>query len=301
MLEKLTIRNFQKHKKLEIEFDQYCTTIVGKSDVGKSAVLRALRWICINQPSGTGYIRHGEDACRVRLRVDKREISRDRGKSDNSYSLDSKAYHSLGQGGVPEEIQQLLNINPTLNFQNQMDAPFWFMLTPGEVSKQINQIINLELIDRTLSNIASQLRKVKSQVTVCEERLEETKQRVSELAWAKEADEQLQEIELLYKQIQDKTRRTELIKDLVDNITTLKRQRHDLAIKKSEGSELQQLAKCMLDKRLGLVELKNLTDSITQDRKLLDKLNEEIFYLNKELTEKMDGVCPLCKQTLSEV
>jgi AAA15 family ATPase/GTPase len=40
-MKKLRIKNFQIHKDLEIEFGPI-TTIVGPSDIGKSAVLRAL-------------------------------------------------------------------------------------------------------------------------------------------------------------------------------------------------------------------------------------------------------------------
>ena len=74
MLEKLRIINFQKHEDLTVSFDDRITTIVGPSDVGKSAVLRALRWVLTNQPDGSGFIREGEKNASVVLRVDGRTI-----------------------------------------------------------------------------------------------------------------------------------------------------------------------------------------------------------------------------------
>lgn len=47
---KLRIQNFQAHKDTTIEFDRI-TTIVGPSDTGKSAVLRAFKWVEKNELS----------------------------------------------------------------------------------------------------------------------------------------------------------------------------------------------------------------------------------------------------------
>lgn len=56
---KLRIQNFQAHKDTTIEFD-CITTIVGPSDIGKSAVLRALKWVAKNEPKGTSFVRDGD-------------------------------------------------------------------------------------------------------------------------------------------------------------------------------------------------------------------------------------------------
>ena len=43
-IESLSLHNFQCHEHLDIAFDPQLTTIVGPSDVGKTAILRALKW-----------------------------------------------------------------------------------------------------------------------------------------------------------------------------------------------------------------------------------------------------------------
>jgi exonuclease SbcC len=298
VLEKLVIRNFQKHKKLEIDFDEHISCIIGKSDVGKSAVLRALKWVCTNRPSGSGFIRHGSKACDVRLRIDGKTITRLRSRQDNIYSLNSIRYAALGQGGVPDEVSKLLNISSSLNFQNQMDSPFWFMLTPGEVSRQINQIVNLELIDKTLANVASQLRKVKSTVSVCEERLEKTENKVKELAWTVEADKELQELELLYKEIQSRTCRNDLCRTLVKEVSRLRSEQQNLAQMKEDGLVLMVMAEELLTKQEKQAELKELVAGITRLEESLEESKKEVKRLNAQLEKEMDGKCPLCKQTL---
>src|SRR5690606_38834795 len=94
VLNKLVLRNFQRHKKLTLKLGKI-TTIVGRSDVGKSAIIRSLRWALTNRPAGTGMIRRGTDLCRVSVFIGKDKIRRVRGKKKNVYQLngsDLKAF-----------------------------------------------------------------------------------------------------------------------------------------------------------------------------------------------------------------
>jgi exonuclease SbcC len=59
-IKKLSLRNFQSHRETDLEFSPGLNIIVGPSDQGKSAIIRALRWLFYNEPRGTGFIRVGE-------------------------------------------------------------------------------------------------------------------------------------------------------------------------------------------------------------------------------------------------
>lgn len=185
MLEKLTLTNFQAHKSFTLEFDKSITTVVGRSDSGKTSLFRALRLVALNKPAGDAFIKHGEDTTSVQLEVDGHTITREKGKK-NLYKLDDQSYTAFGQSTVPESIAKLLNLDE-LNFQRQFDPPFWLSLSPGEVSRELNEIINLGLIDKTLGEIASRLRKAKSTTEVTKDRLETARKERSELSWVKEA------------------------------------------------------------------------------------------------------------------
>lgn len=41
MIRRIVLRNFQNHRRLRIDLDPRVTTVVGPSDAGKSAVVRA--------------------------------------------------------------------------------------------------------------------------------------------------------------------------------------------------------------------------------------------------------------------
>jgi len=185
LIETITLKNFQTHSKLRVEFDENVTTIIGPSDHGKSAILRAIRWVCLNQPAGNAFLKHGEKNVSVDLIIDGAKLTRAFEGGENVYKLAeiiskgkwkrTKQYKAFGRE-VPKPIAGFLK-SSSLNFQGQHDAPFWFSETAGEVSRQLNQIVNLDLIDKTLSALGSKLRHVRSVVTEREERVDETREK----------------------------------------------------------------------------------------------------------------------------
>jgi hypothetical protein len=197
MLESLSLRNFQKHKKLLIQFSPHVTTIIGRNDKGKSAILRALRLVCLNQPAGIAYIRRGSKTTKITLRVDGHRIQRVRSRRRNQYYLqrrnksgNDRPLNAFGKGKVPDPISKILNIGPD-NFQGQLDPPFWFLESAGSISKNLNRIINLEIIHKTLENVAKKLRRENTEQEITRQRLAETKLALAKLKWAEEMDTDL--------------------------------------------------------------------------------------------------------------
>lgn len=201
MLERLLIQNFQCHGRLSVEFDPRITCIVGPSDVGKSAIIRALRWIAMNQPQGDSFIREGEKGCTVQLFIDGRKIGRKRGRNgDNIYLMDDEEFRSFGVD-VPNAIKKVLNVN-TIGFQGQHESPFWFGLTSGEVSRELNSIVDLGIIDSSQYEIGRIVRERQQTVKICKSRLDAAKDREESLRWIEEADSQLRSIEATHRRLE---------------------------------------------------------------------------------------------------
>lgn len=193
-LQRLLIQNFQAHEKLKVEFDPGVTTIVGPSDVGKSAVIRALGWVSRNTPQGTAFIKDGEAGCTVKLYADEQVITRKRGRTgDNLYLLGDKEFKAFGTG-VPEPISKLLNLND-VNFQGQHDSSFWLALSAGEVSRQLNAVVDLTIIDSTLEEINRRYRAAMQVVDTRKDMLKKAKEDRKALDWVAEAQIDLTSVE----------------------------------------------------------------------------------------------------------
>lgn len=183
MLKSLKLYNFQAHRKRLIQFDPAITTIRGRTDVGKSAVLRALRWLALNDTGGDEFITWGADESVAIVELEdgaggEAKIVRRKGK-ENVYKLDGQVFKAFGAGKVPDPVAGILQLSE-INFQKQHDKPFWLDDPAGEVSRQLNKVIDLAVIDTAMSNAAKMVRTARERVSVSESRLGEKRTRETE-------------------------------------------------------------------------------------------------------------------------
>lgn len=186
MLESLLIQNFRIHEKRRIDFDPRITTLTGPTNSGKTAAISALRWVCLNSPRSDAFIRRGARGASVQLLADGHKIGRRRGKGTNCYVLDGEEFHAIGTS-VPDTIADVLRVG-NLNFQGQFDSPFWFGLTAPEVSRQLNAIVDLDIIDESLANVGKVVRSAKASAALADQRLLEAEQDVEGLVWVSAAN-----------------------------------------------------------------------------------------------------------------
>ena len=154
MIKGLRIHNFQSHTDSLLRFSPGVNVIIGQSDSGKTAVLRALDWVFNNRPQGDDFRREGEDTTEVTAILPEGEVKRWKRKTvDNAYSLGEQPFKAFGVD-VPDEVRKVVRLSD-LNLQRQLDAPFLLSLTPGEVARKLNAIVHLDVIDSSLSRINS--------------------------------------------------------------------------------------------------------------------------------------------------
>lgn len=150
MLQSVTLKNFQSHKNSKLNFDKGVNVIVGTSDSGKSAILRALN-SCIYGELPTTYRTYNSDETEVSIDVSDKTVTRRRGDKTNEYQVNNSFYKALNRT-VPEDIVNLFNMND-INIQYQLDGPFLLSETPGEVAKRLNKTVNLDIIDSSTKQI----------------------------------------------------------------------------------------------------------------------------------------------------
>lgn len=293
MLESLILRGFQCHENLTIEFDPSVTVVRGENDCGKSSILRALRWITINQPGGNRFINWDSDNAVAILKVDGRKVIRKKGKAGNLYKLDGKPFHAFGAGKVPDEIANLLRIDDTC-FQRQHSAPHLFFSTPGQVARELNRVIALDEIDQTLANAAQTLRKSRNEAEAAESRLNAANSVLDALEWVRRADRKLKSCEELSQRIEESQTKQQKLSDLLDKLAYVSK------IQERTEQELPLLQKALKAKQ----EVNEYATKTNRLRQLLSKLSEakeraqtktnQADEARVEQDRLSEGKCPIC-------
>ena len=275
MFEQIFIKNFQPHRDLTIDLDERITTIVGPSDVGKSAVIRALRWVCLNVPVSS-LIREGAKKAVVQVSVDGQITTRSRG-SENAYALNGNEFKAF-RTSVPDPISDHLNLEP-INFQGQHDSVYWFSESSGEVSRQLNSMVNLGIIDETLSYVAREVNKSKIVVQVSEEKLAEAVKEKKASSWAVECDEDFTEVECEEKKVQE-------YEEDAKRLRTMIRESVEAERRADEDGQAS------LDSH-GLLNNARAVGKATKSRKALEVLLEEIGEWQGQLLAEIPDMAPI--------
>lgn len=159
----LILENFQSHAYTEIELADTLTVIVGETDQGKSAIVRALQWLFLNEPRGVDFIRVGTNECRVTVVFDDGvRLARERNSSGsrNRYIIEHPGQEPLILEGfgtsVPQEVVDLTGVQRLrvddatslmLHFAKQLEAPFLLNETGAVKAKAIGQLTGTHLFD----------------------------------------------------------------------------------------------------------------------------------------------------------
>lgn len=189
MIKELHIKNFQSHKNTSLEFCEGVNAIIGETDSGKSAIIRALRLLVYNKPTGDSYRSNWGGDTLIKAIVKDHIIERIKTNSKNLFILDDAEFNSYN-----EEISSVLNMDE-INLQKQLDNPFLLSETSGVVSSHFNRVANLEKIDTALQKANQRVRKINSEVEYLQEQKELKNNLLQEYANIEGIEIKLKEVE----------------------------------------------------------------------------------------------------------
>ena len=300
----LKISNFQSHEKTYLKFHKRLNVVCGKTDSGKSGLRRAIEWIVNNRPSGESFRSKWGGDTKVELLVKDKGIrslvSRKKGK-ENLYILNDNKYKAFGQD-VPEDVRNVLRMSD-INIQNQISLPFMLTMSAGETARYLNEIVNLEDIDKSLSNIQSMLRKEMSQL---EERRITKKQFVSDLhtyEWIDNVENRLSWLENEEKEIKQLEERSDKAQEIIEEIEIEQAQLNrlssiDIVQSQKDFKKIEFLSKEIELDNEQIEKIENIVSDITFQQKQLRYLEESNRQDIRKLRKLMPDVCPLCEQKI---
>lgn len=220
----IIIKNFQSHRHTVLNLDEHVNVILGSSDVGKTAILRALGWVFFNEPQGTAFIRTGETSTSVELIYsDGYSVKRIRNKKFNGYHInhpdfdEPKKLSGFGSS-VPEEIQEITGvrkfeiadkIESSITYQTQLEGAFLLSESSIKKAKAIGAISNVNIIDRAIQIANSNIKDFRKNINTSEEALKNSEEQIKEYDNLDERKQNLEKVKDLYSELIQKNKMNE--------------------------------------------------------------------------------------------
>jgi len=186
---KIEIKDYQiiKHASLDV---QGITFLVGKTNQGKSAVVRAIEACLFNQ-SGDGFIRHGQSSAQVGIYFPPEEgrdqliVAWSKGKGGAKYDVNGVSYQKLGRGGIPPKLAEeglreirIGDKKQRLIFWRQIEDPFLLFLTPSQVFDTISSILEERKLLPVLKTMSMDQKKIREESLFIEGKIESTGEQI---------------------------------------------------------------------------------------------------------------------------
>ena len=159
---KMRIKGFQAHEDSEIHLGPGLNVITGPTDSGKTAIIRAVRWIAFNEPQGEHFLNKKVGEVEVTLCMSNGiEVTKRRRKGKTSYHV-STIPEPFEKSEVPLEVTQALEIakqtfgdfTTALNFSFQLDPPFLISETASAGAKILGKIAGTEAVDVAIKDVS---------------------------------------------------------------------------------------------------------------------------------------------------
>lgn len=259
-IEEIAIENFQSHKNTKITFEDGLNVIIGASDRGKSAIIRAIKWVLYNEPRGSDYIRQGAGFARVTLKLSNGyTIIRERSSGKNRYILkDKEGNANIFEGfgsEVPYEVVKVHGIpkvildtdkKTCLNIGEQLEGPFLISESGALRAKAIGRMIGLHILDKSIKDTSTDLRRENQTKDRLNSELEDIDSKLLEFKDLDILKEKLDESENIIQKLENSIRGIERLQNnrlLLENIEDRKVKVKEILLKLNKINEGEMVLK----------------------------------------------------------
>jgi exonuclease SbcC len=294
-IKKIIIDNFQCHDYTVIKpAGNGLTVITGPTDYGKSAVVRALRWLFYNRPQGDDFIRHGQTECIVTVVLENDlAVMRRRTSSLNQYWICEGDYEEVYEGfgnNVPLQVQQVLGVYSydvagetlNLNIARQLSGPFLgSSITAPTRAKILGKLAGTEVIDKANKELGTDIYRSGQKQKSLEEDIEKYNLKIEKYSWVKPLGETLKNVKNKMQEIKSNKEKLEKLKEIKAALEVNDHKKGLLELALDKLIQLKPAVK-MLDKTE--TDIQYLLD-YRSIKERLDELNEKKSKLNYSIED----------------
>ena len=140
----LDLQNFQSISEARLEFEQGINLIVGQSNSGKSATLRAVKTAVLNPSGAHRFVKQGTDNASVGINYRGNDITWARNKKESKYTVNKEDYIKVGNSNLFKLLDNsgfvVDDKNNLMNIESELELPFPFDRSSAELFKLFENI-----------------------------------------------------------------------------------------------------------------------------------------------------------------
>lgn len=231
-IKQVILENFQSHKYSVIDLSSQLNVIVGPSDSGKSAIIRGIKWVLYNEPSGDYFIKEGETYSAVTLIFgDNVKVKRYRSKTKNAYYLynqdgDELKFEGFGTR-VPEEIINMIGIEKifldgdqtnAINLGEQLEGSFLISERGATRASAIGRLVGVNVIDDALKETLRDSRNTSITMRHLEDSIIKLETELKEYNYLDDLNSRINKLENFQKIIHHKEEKLDKLKELNNSL-----------------------------------------------------------------------------------
>lgn len=227
----LEVTNFQSIEHVSVTLSGL-TVLVGRSNLGKSAIVRALDALLTN-PTGSDFVRHGDKCARkvsgnktckcyseVTLKLDGHTVTWQKGDSTHRYTVDGTLYDKV-ERGAPSFLVPL-GLHPlgigddevSLQVSSQWRPLFLLDRKGSEIAEAVSGIGNLDRIHDALRKVESDKRQAVSTKKVREADLQDVTSKLAKMDGLGDLEALVADVCILEKAYQASAKRLEWLRSI---------------------------------------------------------------------------------------
>jgi len=148
-MKQIKVKNYQSIAKADVDLAPGVNILIGPSDSGKSAFVRAVRDCCFNN-TGSGFIRVGQKKTEVEID----DVKWEKSKSVNRYTVGGEIFDKVGRT-APNAAADALGVRDVefgdgvkrrLQFAFQLDPHFMLAENPADNAKVLGKLADLHVV-----------------------------------------------------------------------------------------------------------------------------------------------------------